>query len=289
MINPTPSANGPYTASQPYNQRMPDLTLPCDYPYVHFYQYRDGSWERQSVEKGFEERSHGHITGSFEQVDYLGSHKKLDVGAKHNYTIGGKTSTTENNHDTKTGGSEASYVTADHYGEHGNDWMKAIGGDTIHASGGIHFHYATDGTQVASSGDQVSDHNDGHEHINVDGDHIRFTGGTKYDYVGAEHGMLVQGNSDTHIAKNCNLESDTQITITVGSSVITILGQSIVIHDGNKNEIGMNSSKMWAAPKDANTPIYLGGPGKNPSLYDLVATMSGPAINTFAKYINQQE
>ena len=135
-----------------------------------------------------------------------------------------------------------------------------------------------------SDGPHVSDHNDGDSHENISGDHVRFTGGVKYDSVGSEHGLFVKGNSDTNVGINLNLQAGQQITIKVGKSVITIKGDSINITDGSNNQIGMTSSKLFVAPADDSHSLFLGGPGNNSSLYAPVATTSGPAINTYAKY-----
>ena len=279
----------PSGTSNAYNSRIPDLQVPGDYPYIRFYQFRDGSWERIDETPGHESRSHGHITGSFEETDFQGSHKHLQVGFQHNYTTQGKSETTEGNHDHKVGGSTVQYVSGDHYAEHAGDHMKAVGGDVIHATGGTLFMHGTNGSEMTSTGNHVSDHNDGSHYVNIEGDKITFNQGTKYDFVGQDHGSYVAGAKDTHVANNCNLESDTQVTITVGKSVITVKGDSIIIHDGNGNEMGMNAQQLWVGnPQNYNIPVYLGGNGSNQSLYAPVATLSGPAINVFAKYVQQQ-
>ena len=288
--DPVPSANGPYSANAPYNQRIPDLQLPCGYPYIQFTQHRDGSWERQCVESGFESRSHGHVNGSFEELDYLGSHKSLHIGVLHTYTMGGKTTSVEGNHDEKIGGGTVAYTGGDSHSEQGGGQTKGVHGDVITATGGSTEHYPVGNYTLAPAGDSVHDTNDGSEHKNILGDHIRFTGGVKYDSVGSEHGLFVpNGNSDTNVGKNLNLQSGQQITIKVGSSIITVLGNSITITDSNNNQIGMTSSKMWAKPIDDNHMLYLGGPGNNSSLYSAIATTSGPAINVMAKYQQGQE
>ena len=78
------------------------------------------------------------------------------------------------------------------------------------------------------------------------------------------------------------MQSNTTITIKVGSSVITILPTSIVIHDGNGNEVGMNNSEMWVGPQSTSTIVYLGGNGSS-GTYDFVSTPSGPSINVKAR------
>jgi hypothetical protein len=284
MIDPISSANGPYVTANAYNQRMPDLQLPCDYPYVHFYQFRDGSWDRRCVESGFESKSHGHISGSFEETDYLGSKKSLHVGRKHEYVVGGKTETSEGNHDEKIGGSHVSYITQDSYHEHGGDHMTAVGADTIHASKGSHDIFPTGQLTMGTTGDTTSDTNDGGEYKNIQSHDIKFIGGTKYQYVGGEHGLYVaNGNSDTNVSLNLNLQSGKQITIKVGSSIVTINGTSITLNDGNNNEVGMNGSKVWIGPSNPSTPLYLGGNGQNAGLYSKVSTLNGPSINVYAK------
>jgi hypothetical protein len=43
------------------------------------------------------------------------------------------------------------------------------------------------------------------------------------------------------------------------------------------------------APADGKSFIYIGGPGKNSSLYSPVSTVAGPAVNTMAKYVATDE
>ena len=79
------SESKPYPNGQDktLNQRIPDLQLPGVYPYVEFTQFRDGSWERRCVEAGFESQSSGHVLGNYEEIDYLGNHKRLHTGMEH--------------------------------------------------------------------------------------------------------------------------------------------------------------------------------------------------------------
>jgi hypothetical protein len=272
------------------NQRAPGLSLPGNlgvnnspYPYVDFWQSRSGNWTRHDETPGNIGYAHGHVSGTYEEKTPLSGHTSLTVNTHHHYVGAGSTATTEANHDHKLGGSHVQRVGGDHYGEHAGDQMHAIGGDTIHATGGIHFHHATGGTQQTSTGDHSSDHNDGHHHINIAGDHVSYIGGVKYESVSQDKGTyLSNGNMDINVSKNYNVQSNTQITIKVGSSVITILPQSIVVHDGNGNEVGMTSSKMWVGPPSTSTQLFLGGNGSS-GVYSPVVTVAGPAINVQAR------
>lgn len=268
------------------NNRLPDLTLPGEYPYVRFYQYRDGSWERQDEFPGNEGWSKGHISGTYIEHTPLGGTKHFSTNTHHEYIVGGHSQTAELNHDVKIGASVVNRISADHYSEHGNDHITALGGDHVHVTGGSSFLHATNGTQVTSTGDHVSDHNDGSHHVNIAGDDIKFTGGVKYTYANSDIGEYApNGNKDSNVGVNYNIQAGNTITIKVGSSVITVQGQSITIHDGNGNEMGMNTSQMWMGnPQNYNIPVYLGGNGQNTSLYAPVGTLAGPSINVYAKY-----
>ena len=275
------------------NQRAPGLSLPGNsgvnnspYPYVDFWQSRSGNWTRHDETPGNIGYAHGHVSGTYEEKTPLSGHTSLTVNTHHHYVGAGSTQTTDANHDFKLGGSHVNHIGMDHYSEHAGDHMHAIGGDTIHASGGMHFQHATGGTQQTSTGDHTSDHNDGHHHINIAGDHIQYIGGVRYESVGQDKGTYVpNGNFDVNVSNNYNMQSNTQITIKVGKSIITVLPTSIIVHDGNGNEVGMNSSKMWVGnPGNSNIPVFLGGNGQNSSLYSLVSTMAGPSINVYAKY-----
>src|SRR5271166_2873176 len=89
-----------------YNERLPDLQNPGQYPYIQFHQYRDGSWTRHDETPYNESHAHGHITGSYKETDLTGSHKHLQVAFLHNYTTQGKSTTLELNHDEKIGASQ---------------------------------------------------------------------------------------------------------------------------------------------------------------------------------------
>jgi hypothetical protein len=280
------------------NQRAPGLSLPGNsgvnngpYPYVDFYQSRSGNWWRFDETPGNIHYSHGHVSGTYEEKTPLSGTTALTVNTHHHYIGAGSTQTTEANHDFKLGASQVHHIGMDHYAEHGGDNMHAMGGDTIHASGGMHFQHATGGTQQTSSGDHTSDHNDGNHHINIAGDHVQYTGGVKYESVGTDKGTYVpNGNFDTQVSNNYNVQSgnnlsiksNTQVTITVNGSKITILPTSIIIHDGNGNEVGMNSQQMWVGPQSTSTIVYLGGNGSS-GTYDFVTTSSGPSINVKAR------
>lgn len=273
------------------NQRAPGLSLPGNlgvnnspYPYVDFSQSRSGNWTRHDETPGNIGYAHGHVSGNYEEKTPLSGHTELTVNTHHHYVGSGSTATSEGNHDFKLGGSHVNHIGMDHYAEHAGDRMHAIGGDTIHASGGMHFHHATGGTQTTSTGDHTSDHNDGHHHINIAGDHIQYVGGVKYLSVSQDYGIHVpNGNFDHQTSNNHNIQSNTQVTIKVGSSIITILPTSIVVHDGNGNEMGMTSSKMWVAPPDTTKILYLGGNGSSGN-YDFMSTLSGPCVNVKGRY-----
>lgn len=206
------AANFPPINPPNYNKRMPDMQPPGEYPYVRMYQFRDGSWWRQDETPGNESYSRGHISGSYHETDVEGSHKKFESSMKHEYTTQGHTSTVDMNQHRKHGGSTVDQTTSDHYSEHGKDHMRAKGGDTIDASGGIHFRHATQGTQVTSSGDHTSDHNDGNHHINIFGDQVKLIGGTKYEQVGAEFGVYTpNGNIDFTTAKQQQVHAQANI------------------------------------------------------------------------------
>jgi hypothetical protein len=168
--------------------------------------------------------------------------KSLSAGHSHHYTTKGSTSTTDLNSHDKIGGSTVSHVSNDSFTEHYNDSMKAIGGNHIKAVGGTHFLHATAKTEMSSTGDWVTDHNDGHHHHNVDGDHVHYIGGTKYERIGGEKGVYIpQGNYDVQVdqgkyrlstGSDILIQSGTKITLKVGSSTIVMEPGHITITSG---------------------------------------------------------
>jgi len=214
------------------NSRLSQLNPPGAnaYPYIEFTQYRDGSWKRKIVYPGRESTSHGDMNGSFWESDPNGSKKDHTIADRWEYTQHGKTQTVEANHDSKIGGSDTKYVSQDEYSEHGNDLMKAIAGSVIHAAGGTTFIHSTKGTQIASTGDHVTDHNDGSHHINIANDHVTFVGNNRYDFVQNEFGVFVSnGNMDFNVNKKANIQSNEDFTIKSNTSVTIQVGNSAIV------------------------------------------------------------
>jgi hypothetical protein len=252
------NANDPSTNK---NQRLPPLTMPGSYPYVEFHQGRSGSWWRRDETPSNEGYSYGHVSGSFHEQNPDGDHKALSSGQEHSYVTQGSTRTVDMNHHEKIGGSTAHQISADHYSEHGNDHMSAIGGDTIHATGGIHFHHATGGTQQTSTGDHVSDHNDGNHHINIEGDHIQYTGGTKYASIGAEYGVYVPNGNIDHTSSGNNQSRANNVNIiaqnntTINCVNFTVNATSSILLNVSGNQIQINAMGMTIITATGNVNI----------------------------------
>ncbi len=178
------------------NIRMPELMLPGEYPYVRSTQFRDGSWERTDESPNNESQALGHKLGSFEETDNSSGHKHLKVGQSFEYAAQGHTTTVDYNSHNKIGGSTVSQVSQDHHEEHGGDKWHAVYGDSIHAVKGLHYTHGTGGISHTSVGDKVTDHNDGNDHHNIQGDHVVFVGGVRYENVNSEYGVYIGGNYD---------------------------------------------------------------------------------------------
>jgi len=236
FINPNdPAANS--------NQRIPPLSLPSEYPYVEFSQYRDGSWERRDVFHGNEGVAHGHITGTYVEHASDGGGRQLIANNFHHYTTGGHTETVDKNQHNKVGGSVVDQHTQDHYTEHGGDKIHVVAGEGINAYNGVNFTHSTAGHHHSSSGDHVSDFNDGNHHHNVAGDSVKFIGGTKYECISKEKGTyLPTGNYDIRLdsgkfqlstGSDIIIKSSTSITLQVGNQQIIISPSGIVINASN--------------------------------------------------------
>ena len=209
------------------NVRLPELMLPGEYPYIRFEQFRDGSWKRIDETPNNESQASGHKLGSFEETDNSSGHKRLKVGQSFDYSAKGHTSTIDLNHHNKVGGGTVSQVTGDRHSEHGGDSYHAVGGDTIHASKGFHHTHATGGLSHSSVGDQVSDHNDGSEHKNIQSDKITFIGGIKYDHVNSEYGIFTGGNFDLMVEGNAQFTSKGVMTEN-GKQIIFNASQNVI-------------------------------------------------------------
>ena len=209
------------------NIRLPKLMPPGKYPYTRFQQLRDGSWDRQVEYPGLESQAFGHKLGTFEEVDNSSGHKQLKVGMAFDYAAQGKTTTTDMNEHDKVGGGTVSQVTGDKHNEFGGDTTRAIAQQVIHVSNGFMYHHSTAGISQSSVGDKVTDHNDGHDHHNVEGDKITFIGGTKYENVNAEFGKFIRGNYDImvvgnsqHTSPNFTFNDSEQFIINAGANIV---------------------------------------------------------------------
>ena len=89
------------------------------------------------------------------------------------------------------------------------------------------YHHSTAGISQSSVGDKVTDHNDGHDHHNVEGDKITFIGGTKYENVNAEFGKFIRGNYDImvvgnsqHTSPNFTFNDSQQFIVNAGANIV---------------------------------------------------------------------
>jgi hypothetical protein len=216
------------------NVRMPELMTPGEYPYVRFTQFRDGSWRREDETPNNESQGFGHILGTFEETDNSSGHKHLKVGQSFHYAALGHTDTVDYNSHNKTGGSTVGQVSQDHHQEHGGDRWHATYGDNIHATRGLHYSHGTGGVSHSSTGDKVSDHNDGNDHHNVQGDQISFVGGVKYENVNSESGSFVGGNHDMLVNGNFQQTTNKTMKLNANQSIIVNATSNIVHTTANQ-------------------------------------------------------
>jgi len=208
------------------NQKLPDLANNGTYPYVDFYQFRDGSWHRQDSTPGSESLGWGHKTGSYHEFASDGSWKHFSTNTVHNYNQGGTTSTTEGNHHTKIAGSSVKQTDGDHHSEHGGTVSGAVGQSVISVSGASGYQHAKHGNEQSSSGDTVTAH-DGSIHHSTDGDSIEFISGVRYEHCASEKGSYVEGNYDIKV--NGNYQLACQNFTVKASGTTTINAQTVTI------------------------------------------------------------
>jgi len=108
--------------------------------------------------------------------------------------------------------------------------MHAIGGHHTVSSGGVHFSFA-DSTEVASTGNHVTDHNDGNHYVNMSNDFVTYIGGTKYESIGGEYGIhLTNGNMDIKLDNgNYQINSSANVFVTSGAQVVVNASSNILI------------------------------------------------------------
>ena len=237
---------------------------PGQYPYVRFTQFRDGSATRVDETPGNESQAQIHKLGSFEEVDNSGGHKHLKVGQSFDYSALGHTSTVDSNIHERVGGGKVSQVSGDSHVEHAGSMTLAVGNNVTHAIGGVHFTHATGGIHQSSSGDNVTDFNDGNHHHNVKGDAIKFIGGTKYENISGECGTYVpNGNFDVtsggnvqFTCANFTVNSQGGITLNAGGNIIinSPYGQILI----NVNGITINASANVQINSTTNNIITQG-------------------------------
>lgn len=128
------------------------------------------------------------------------------------------------------------------HGAGGNQY-KGAGGKQIGGSKEGSFHHNTDGNSISASKGDVVENHEGNRHVKHEGDQVHAVIGNRVDMVQGEYGTHVQGggNYDTQVdsgklrlksGQDMLFESDSKITIKVGSSTIVIESGTITIKGG---------------------------------------------------------
>jgi len=222
-----------------YNVKHPIITFDGTYPYLHVTSDAAGGQILKSIQPGMESHFEVQPSGSYHGHAADGSKVEVTANGHWQYHGNGHSTTTDGNHDHKVSGvtrqnhdgGKSTEVNGDDY--HGGAGHKIIGtADTqYHHSSGDVFN-TVDGNLVA---DRVGD-----VHENIFGDHVKQITGNRFDMISGEWGINSQdGNVDMQIdngklriksSGNILINSDSTITLQVGSQTIVITSSGITIN-----------------------------------------------------------
>lgn len=182
--------------------------------------------------------------GGFQSSHVDNDVKGLDVGLSPgrgaSYSGGGYNRHTGGHSEDTGENTKHSKYEGDTGHESGGDGYKGYAGSTFEGQKGDSFNHTSEGKKYStSSGDIITEHT-GDKHDSTEGDVVNSITGNKVQMVkDGEYAIHVQsGNMDTQIdngkhrikaGNDILIESDTKITLKVGSSTIVIDSSSVTI------------------------------------------------------------
>ncbi len=202
------------------DQRHPKSTYDAKYPYNRVFISESGHEIHYDDTPGRERIRMSHKAGTYEEIGPDGKLVNMVVGSKSEYIKQGLTQTIDKNVDVKIGGASRTSVTGSSHSEIkgdvtaavGGDQKTMIGGDSVSAVKGDSVHGVT-GKMLMKVGGGLQLKGDGTNDTKIDGKTV------------IEFGDLLSISAKRDIL----FESDTSITLKVGSNKIVITPDHISI------------------------------------------------------------
>lgn len=223
------------------NTAHPKIPYKGTYPNMHVTQRADGSQELRSLDPGNEAYFEVQATGNYTGHGPNGEQVNVTVGKQHSYNADGVSQTTDGHSDVKISGTNRSTVAGSEHSETGGNKYTAGGGVSISGFNDSVIHHSSSDGFHTTEGDIVTDHT-GNVNHNISGDCVDQVTGNKMTMIGGEWGVhLSGGNLDFQLdsgkgrlraSDDILIESDSKITLKVGSSTIVIESSQITVTSG---------------------------------------------------------
>lgn len=257
------------------------------YPFISGYQTINGELHLKIQHPEFPKASCEetlYSDGSYIHKEYNDKLKGLTSTLSHHsrgYNSGGNSRQVDGNDDSSNEATKRTVTAGDIGNETGGTKYSGSAGQTIIGSGKDYIRRLAKGAQdikftenASPGGDSISNYA-GDTHENFEGDHIRSVNGNKYTMVkNGDYGVHVQdknidfksdgGKAQIKTGSDIIIESDSKITLKVGSSSIVITPKGITIN--STGDININSDKD-VKTKGATTKIQGGGVSAPPTTF----------------------
>jgi hypothetical protein len=222
------------------NQKLPDSDLEGKYPYIQATQTLGGHERVINNTPGDESSYTFEPSGTFEEVNADGQKMTLVADKFYQYINQGSTFTTEAGEDNRAEVTRNCCGDGGSHEENGANSSRAVYGQSADISKGNTYEQTTGVSYNVANEDCCNWYNDANDHNRTKGDQVSFIEGTKYQQITqGEYGIHVpDGNIDfqcdsgkTRIKSGNDIliDSDSKITLKVGSSTIVIESSKITI------------------------------------------------------------
>ena len=221
------------------NKKLPDSDVEWEYPYNQCTQTLGGHEISWNSTPNNASATCFHPPGTYTEINANGQKTELVSDKTYTYGTQGVSFTTEASYDSLSSAERKNIGDGGSHSENGGSESKAGFGSSATLVKNMGVSYCDEQYDI-SSGNCFRQNNDANDHNNTIGDNVSFIKGTKYQHVTeGEYGLRVaDGNVDiqsdsgkTRIKSGDEIiiDSDTKITLVVGSSSIVIETGKITI------------------------------------------------------------
>ena len=228
------------------NARHPDSTFKTDYPYNQATVTRSGHEFHINDAPGKESLKLAHTTGTYVEIESTGRWVQVVTEKCYKYITSTFTTTVDSHMDTKVGGTHTLNIDKSAYENVALDKTVGIGGDLIHAVGGVsQYHTEKDKMESVNGSDYF--YVKGDRHQTVDGAKVTEVTDVKSDILQNDWSVTSKGAVDMQVdgdfrvtcknfivsaAENIAMYAAGSVTITTGAGPITITAAGIVYVNG---------------------------------------------------------